>query len=164
MVEFGWRGRRGGGIWGSHECKKLRFFRRRSSEIKVEEAEEEVVNRREECVACESAAKRVDSHDYSNLPMVSGVQFVLKRVLDFFFPFFHEHDDGRGIITGCENCSVDTLEVLLIDDTILFERDGEGREGDLGMLRIVVEILWYSGNWLIFQIVIDTRQYESNWI
>lgn len=99
------------------------------------------MNRREECVACESAAKRVDSHDYSNLPMVSGVQFVLKRVLDFFFPFFHEHDDGRGIISGCENCSVDMLEVLLIDDTILFERDGEGREGDLGMLRIFVEIL-----------------------
>lgn len=46
------------------------------------------MNRREECVACESAAKRVDSHDYSNLPMVSGVQFVLKRVLDFFFLFF----------------------------------------------------------------------------
>ncbi|XP_031365545.1 breast cancer anti-estrogen resistance protein 3 isoform X1 [Apis dorsata] len=42
---------------------------RRSSEVKVEEAEEEVVNRREECDACESAAKRVDSHDYSNLPM-----------------------------------------------------------------------------------------------
>ncbi|XP_003697216.1 breast cancer anti-estrogen resistance protein 3 isoform X2 [Apis florea] len=42
---------------------------RRSSEVKVEEAEEEVVNRREECDACESAGKRVDSHDYSNLPM-----------------------------------------------------------------------------------------------
>lgn len=35
-----------------------------------------MVNGREE-----SAARRVDSHDYSNLPMVSGVHFLLKREL-----------------------------------------------------------------------------------
>lgn len=34
-----------------------------------------MVNGREE-----SAARRVDSYDYSNLPMVSGVHFLLKRV------------------------------------------------------------------------------------
>lgn len=45
------------------------------------------MNRREECDACESAGKRVDSHDYSNLPMVS-VHFVLKRVFFLFFFFF----------------------------------------------------------------------------
>lgn len=28
------------------------------------------------------------------------------------------------MISGCENCSVDTLEVLMINDTILFERGG----------------------------------------
>ncbi|XP_017878670.1 breast cancer anti-estrogen resistance protein 3 isoform X2 [Ceratina calcarata] len=45
---------------------------RRSSEVKDEEAKEDevvVVNRRVDCDACESAAKRVDSNDYSNLPM-----------------------------------------------------------------------------------------------
>lgn len=58
------------------------LFRRRSSEVKVEEAEEEVANRREDCDACESAAKRVDnSNDYSNLPMVS-VSFIIGNVSD----------------------------------------------------------------------------------
>lgn len=46
-------------------------FRRRSSEIKVDEVEEEVVNRREDRDACDSTAKRVDN-DYCNLPMVSA--------------------------------------------------------------------------------------------
>ncbi|OAD54029.1 Breast cancer anti-estrogen resistance protein 3 [Eufriesea mexicana] len=51
------------------DTRERRKRRRGSSEVKVEEAEEEVANRREDCDSCESAAKRVDSNDYSNLPM-----------------------------------------------------------------------------------------------
>lgn len=41
-----------------------------------------MANRREDCDACESAAKRVDnSNDYSNLPMVS-VSFIIANVSD----------------------------------------------------------------------------------
>lgn len=41
-----------------------------------------MANRREDCDACESAAKRVDnSNDYSNLPMVS-VSFIVGNVSD----------------------------------------------------------------------------------
>lgn len=69
-----------GEMWTIHGVKLL--FRRRSSEVKVEEAEEEVANRREDCDACEYAAKRVDnSNDYSNLPMVS-VSFIIGNVSD----------------------------------------------------------------------------------